>query len=416
MFKKEKNNEYLSIKESREIIKYNVKQMKYYEALKRVKRTEAEYTTVMNDENNLIEIDDLHTSFFTDRGTVKSVDGVSFSIPKNKIIGVVGESGCGKSVTSLSVMQLVAAPQGQITGGAIRFNSDKLGYDSNGKKLAYDITKMPTEAMHKIRGQDITMIFQEPMTSLNPVFTIGYQLDELSFLHKPELTKEQVKEYSIEMLKKVGISMPERFYEAYPHELSGGMRQRVMIAMALAGNPKLIIADEPTTALDVTIQAQILDLMKDLQKKTGMGIIFITHNLGVVADICDKVSVMYAGKIVETGSIEDIFYRPLHPYTWGLLSAMPDLNTDDPELYTIPGSPPNVTKEIKGDAFAPRNKYALNIDKRIEPPMFKVEGSTTHKVASWLMHPNAPKVEMPEALRKRIDNMMKEGVPSNGQE
>ena len=342
MFKKEKNNEYLSIKESREIIKYNVKQMKYYEALKRVKRTEAEYTTVMNDENNLIEIDDLHTSFFTDRGTVKSVDGVSFSIPKNKIIGVVGESGCGKSVTSLSVMQLVTAPQGQITGGAIRFNSDKLGYDSNGKKLAYDITKMPTEAMHKIRGQDITMIFQEPMTSLNPVFTIGYQLDELSFLHKPELTKEQVKEYSIEMLKKVGISMPERFYEAYPHELSGGMRQRVMIAMALAGNPKLIIADEPTTALDVTIQAQILELLRDLQVNQGCSIMLITHDLGVIAEMADEVVVMYAGKVIERGTAKEIFHNPLHPYTMGLQKSKPLITSDsNAPLYSIPGQVPN---------------------------------------------------------------------------
>lgn len=342
MFKKEKNNEYLSIKESREIIKYNVKQMKYYEALKRVKRTEAEYTTVMNDENNLIEIDDLHTSFFTDRGTVKSVDGVSFSIPKNKIIGVVGESGCGKSVTSLSVMQLVAAPQGQITGGAIRFNSDKLGYDSNGKKLAYDITKMPTEAMHKIRGQDITMIFQEPMTSLNPVFTIGYQLDELSFLHKPELTKEQVKEYSIEMLKKVGISMPERFYAAYPHELSGGMRQRVMIAMALAGNPKLIIADEPTTALDVTIQAQILELLRDLQVNQGCSIMLITHDLGVIAEMADEVVVMYAGKVIERGTAKEIFHNPLHPYTMGLQKSKPLITSDsNAPLYSIPGQVPN---------------------------------------------------------------------------
>ena len=342
MFKKEKNNEYLSIKESREIIKYNVKQMKYYEALKRVKRTEAEYTTVMNDENNLIEIDDLHTSFFTDRGTVKSVDGVSFSIPKNKIIGVVGEPGCGKSVTSLSVMQLVAAPQGQITGGAIRFNSDKLGYDSNGKKLAYDIKKMPTEAMHKIRGQDITMIFQEPMTSLNPVFTIGYQLDELSFLHKPELTKEQVKEYSIEMLKKVGISMPERFYEAYPHELSGGMRQRVMIAMALAGNPKLIIADEPTTALDVTIQAQILELLRDLQVNQGCSIMLITHDLGVIAEMADEVVVMYAGKVIERGTAKEIFHNPLHPYTMGLQKSKPLITSDsNAPLYSIPGQVPN---------------------------------------------------------------------------
>ena len=342
MFKKEKNNDYLTIKESREIIKYNVRQMKYYEAQKRVKRAESEYTVPMNDENNVVEIDDLHTSFFTDRGTVKSVDGVSFSIPKNKIVGVVGESGCGKSVTSLSIMQLVAAPQGQITGGSIRFNSDKLGYNEEGKKLGFDVTKMPTEEMHKIRGQDITMIFQEPMTSLNPVFTIGYQLDEVSFLHKPELSKEDVKAYSIEMLKKVGISMPERFYAAYPHELSGGMRQRVMIAMALAGNPKLIIADEPTTALDVTIQAQILELLKDLQVNQGCSIMLITHDLGVIAEMADEVVVMYAGKVIERGSAKEIFHNPLHPYTMGLQKSKPLITSDsNAPLYSIPGQVPN---------------------------------------------------------------------------
>ncbi len=342
MFKKEKNNDYLTIKESREIIKYNVRQMKYYEAQKRVKRAESEYTVPMNDENNVVEIDDLHTSFFTDRGTVKSVDGVSFSIPKNKIVGVVGESGCGKSVTSLSIMQLVAAPQGQITGGSIRFNSDKLGYNEEGKKLGFDVTKMPTEEMHKIRGQDITMIFQEPMTSLNPVFTIGYQLDEVSFLHKPELSKEEVKAYSIEMLKKVGISMPERFYAAYPHELSGGMRQRVMIAMALAGNPKLIIADEPTTALDVTIQAQILELLKDLQINQGCSIMLITHDLGVIAEMADEVVVMYAGKVIERGSAKEIFHNPLHPYTMGLQKSKPLITSDsNAPLYSIPGQVPN---------------------------------------------------------------------------
>ena len=342
MFKKEKNNDYLTIKESREIIKYNIRQMKYYEAQKRIKRSESEYTAPMHDENNVVEIDDLHTSFFTDRGTVKSVDGVSFSIPKNKIVGVVGESGCGKSVTSLSIMQLVAAPQGQITGGSIRFNSDKLGYNEDGKKLGFDVTKMPTEEMHKIRGQDITMIFQEPMTSLNPVFTIGYQLDEVSFLHKPELSKEDVKAYSIEMLKKVGISMPERFYAAYPHELSGGMRQRVMIAMALAGNPKLIIADEPTTALDVTIQAQILELLKDLQVNQGCSIMLITHDLGVIAEMADEVVVMYAGKVIERGSAKEIFHNPLHPYTMGLQKSKPLITSDsNAPLYSIPGQVPN---------------------------------------------------------------------------
>ena len=358
MFKKEKNNDYLTIKESREIIKYNIRQMKYYEAQKRIKRSESEYTAPMHDENNVVEIDDLHTSFFTDRGTVKSVDGGSFSIPKNKIVGVVGESGCGKSVTSLSIMQLVAAPQGQITGGSIRFNSDKLGYNEEGKKLGFDVTKMPTAEMHKIRGQDITMIFQEPMTSLNPVFTIGYQLDEVSFLHKPKLSKEDVKAYSIEMLKKVGISMPERFYAAYPHELSGGMRQRVMIAMALAGNPKLIIADEPTTALDVTIQAQVLELMKKLKQEYQTSLILITHDLGVVAKICDKVAVVYAGEIVESGTLKEIYTDKRHPYTIGLFDSLPDIENDASTLKVIQGVVPDPANLPDGCKFHPRCPYA----------------------------------------------------------
>ena len=238
-----------------------------------------------------------------------SVNGVSFNIPKNKIVGVVGESGCGKSVTSLSIMQLVQAPQGQVIEGEIRYNSDALGYSEDGRKKAYNIAKMPTKEMYQIRGKDITMIFQEPMTSLNPVFTIGYQLDEVSFIHTPSITKEEAKAHSIEMLNKVGISMPERVYKSYPHELSGGMRQRVMIAMALAGNPKLIIADEPTTALDVTIQAQILELLKDLQKKQGCSIMLITHDLGVIAEMADEVVVMYAGRVIEKGTAREIFHN-----------------------------------------------------------------------------------------------------------
>ena len=339
---KEKNKQYISLKESRRIIRYNVQQMKFYEAEKRRKKTVDEYTVPMHDDNNIIEIDNLKTCFFTDNGTVMSVNGVSFDIPKNKIVGVVGESGCGKSVTSLSIMQLVQAPQGQIVGGEIRFNAGNLGTDAEGRTLAYDITKMPTEAMYKIRGKDITMIFQEPMTSLNPVFTIGYQLDEVSFLHSPDITKEAAREYSIEMLRKVGIAMPEHTYASYPHELSGGMRQRVMIAMALAGKPKLIIADEPTTALDVTIQAQILELLRDLQKKEGCSIMLITHDLGVIAEMADEVIVMYAGRAIEKGTVQDIFHNPLHPYTIGLQKSKPMINSDTNEpLYSIPGQVPS---------------------------------------------------------------------------
>ncbi|CDE15639.1 oligopeptide/dipeptide ABC transporter ATPase subunit [Clostridium sp. CAG:288] len=335
-----KKEGYLTLKESRKIIKHNVKQMRYYERLKKKKVDVSYYSGKMKDPNNVIEIENLETNFFTDNGTVKSVNGVSFSIPKSKIIGVVGESGCGKSVTSLSIMQLVQAPQGQIVGGSIRFNTDEK--DADGDNISYDIAKMPMKDMYKIRGKDITMIFQEPMTSLNPVFTIGYQLDEVMFIHYPETTKEQAKAHSIEMLNQVGISMSERVYNSYPHELSGGMRQRVMIAMALAGNPKLIIADEPTTALDVTIQAQILELLKDIQKRSGCAIMLITHDLGVIAEMADEVVVMYAGRVIEKGTVREVFHNPLHPYTIGLQKSKPLINSNTNEpLYSIPGQVPN---------------------------------------------------------------------------
>lgn len=337
-----KNSNYLSNKESKQIARYNVEQMRYYEKEKKRKKDPSEYTTVMKNPNNIIEIDDLVTCFFTDNGTVKSVNHVSFDLPKDKIIGVVGESGCGKSVTSLSIMQLVQAPQGQITGGSIRFNSEALGYDEEGNKLAYDIAKMPTQELYNIRGNDITMIFQEPMTSLNPVFTIGNQLDEVSFIHNKGITKEEAKSHSIDMLNQVGISMPERVYKSYPHELSGGMRQRVMIAMALAGNPKLIIADEPTTALDVTIQAQILELLKKIQREKHCSIMLITHDLGVIAEMADEVVVMYAGRVIEHGTVREIFNNPLHPYTIGLQKSKPLITSDSREpLYSIPGSVPS---------------------------------------------------------------------------
>ena len=337
-----KNSNYLSNKESKQIARYNVEQMRYYEKEKKRKKDPSEYTTVMKNPNNIIEIDDLVTCFFTDNGTVKSVNHVSFDLPKDKIIGVVGESGCGKSVTSLSIMQLVQAPQGQITGGSIRFNSEALGYDEAGNKLAYDIAKMPTQELYNIRGNDITMIFQEPMTSLNPIFTIGNQLDEVSFIHNKGITKEEAKAHSIDMLNQVGISMPERVYKSYPHELSGGMRQRVMIAMALAGDPKLIIADEPTTALDVTIQAQILELLKKIQREKHCSIMLITHDLGVIAEMADEVVVMYAGRVIEHGTVREIFNNPLHPYTIGLQKSKPLITSDSREpLYSIPGSVPS---------------------------------------------------------------------------
>lgn len=378
-----KSSNYLSIKESRRILKYNNARMRYYEAQKRKKRLPAEYTTKMKNADNIIEIDNLKTVFFTDAGTVMSVNGVSFDIPKSKIVGVVGESGCGKSVTSLSIMQLVQAPQGQIIEGEIRFNTDDLATDEDGNKLCYDIAKMPTEQMYKVRGKDITMIFQEPMTSLNPVFTIGNQLDEVSFTHNPSITKEDAKKCSIEMLTKVGIAMPEHVYKSYPHELSGGMRQRVMIAMALIGNPKLIIADEPTTALDVTIQAQILELLKKLQKEQGCSIMLITHDLGVIAEMADEVVVMYAGRVIEKGTASEIFHNPMHPYTIGLQKSKPLITSSSTEpLYSIPGQVPNPINLPDSCYFKNRCNKCIGKCNGAYPAEIKV--SDTHYVSCYL--------------------------------
>ena len=388
---KTKNNGYLTLKESRKIIKYNIKQMKYYEALKKKNVDPSEYIVPLKDENNIVEIDSLQTCFFTDNGTVKSVNGVSFNIPKNKVIGVVGESGCGKSVTSLSIMQLVQAPQGQVVGGQIRFNSDSLGRDENGKKLAYNIAKMPTNEMYNIRGKDITMIFQEPMTSLNPVFTIGNQLDEVSILHN-RASKEAAKKRSIEMIELVGISDPESVYKRYPHELSGGMRQRIMIAMALAANPKLIIADEPTTALDVTIQAQILELLRDVQKKSKASVILITHDLGVIAEMADYVVVMYAGKVIEQGTALEIFENPMHPYTIGLQRSKPRIDGDSNEpLFSIPGNVPNPINMPSTCYFKNRCTHACEKCNGEYPSMIQV--SPTHFVSCYRATENLAEME-----------------------
>lgn len=326
---------YLSAKESRRISKENRRITDQYE--KRRKRrnvSESEYTTQMKDPANAVEFDNLHTYFFTDTGVVKSVDGVSFEVPIGKTVGVVGESGCGKSVTSLSLMQLLQRPQGQIVEGSIRLN---LG---DGK--AYDIAKTPTEKMQGLRGNYVSMIFQEPMTSLNPVFRIGAQIDEVIALHEGEgKTKEDIKKRTIEMLEMVGIANSEGVYTMFPHELSGGMRQRVMIAMALACNPKIIIADEPTTALDVTIQAQILDLLRNLKDRINSSIMLITHDLGVIAEMADYVVVMYAGRVVEKGTVEEIFTNPSHPYTIGLMASKPVVGKKVDRLYSIPGKVPN---------------------------------------------------------------------------
>lgn len=334
IFKKDKKSggNYLSGKEVRAIAKENAKVMKELEAYKNRKCEESEYLTEMKGEDNILEIDNLHSYFFTEQGVVKAVNGVSFDIPKNKTVGIVGESGCGKSVTSMSVMRLLQGPTGQIVSGEIRFHA---------KEKIFDIAKMPMRDIHKIRGSEIAMIFQEPMTSLNPIFTIGEQLDEVTFINKKGASKEEAKAKSIEMLNLVGIAMPERVYGAYPHELSGGMRQRVMIAMALASDPRLIIADEPTTALDVTIQAQILDLLRDLKDKIDGSIMLITHDLGIIAEMADYVVVMYAGRVIEKGTVEEIFHNPLHPYTIGLQKSKPTVDSNSDELYNIPGNVPN---------------------------------------------------------------------------
>ena len=342
MSKQTKNPNILTLKESRAIIKSNLKEMKRLEQLKREKKTPEMFTTVMKNSDNVLEIENLETCFFTDNGVVRSVNNISFDVPKNSVVGLVGESGCGKSVTSLSIMQLVQAPQGQVIGGEIRFNSDELGLNEKGEKRCYDVTKMPTLDMCRIRGRDISMIFQEPMTSLNPVFTVGYQIEEVFYLNNPEATKEEARAKAIDMLSLVGIPMPETIIDYYPHQLSGGMRQRVMIAIALTGEPKLIIADEPTTALDVTIQSQILKLLQRVQKACGASILLITHDLGVVAEMADYVVVMYAGKIVEKGTVYEIFDNPMHPYTVGIQKAKPSLASDaGEELYSIPGNVPN---------------------------------------------------------------------------
>ena len=372
-----KQDGYLSAKESRRISKENRRITDQYEK-KRKRRNvpESEYTVQMHDEKNAVEFDNLHTYFFTDTGVVKSVDGVSFEVPVGKTVGVVGESGCGKSVTSLSLMQLLQRPQGQIVDGEIRLN---LG---GGK--AYDIAKTPADKMQGLRGNYISMIFQEPMTSLNPVFRIGAQIDEVIALHEGEgKTKEDIKKRTIEMLETVGIANSEGVYQMYPHELSGGMRQRVMIAMALACNPKIIIADEPTTALDVTIQAQILELMNDLRHKLGMSIIMITHDLGVVAQMCEKIAVMYAGHIVEYGTTDEIFYNPQHEYTKGLINSIPKLNAEEKErLVPIEGQPVDLLNPPAGCPFAPRCKSCMKVCLNKMPP--RTELSDTHYTYCWL--------------------------------
>ena len=371
---KKHNDGYLSAKESRRISKENRKITNALEKKRKRKNVpESEYLTEMHDPNNAVEFDNLHTYFFTDTGVVKSVDGVTFSVPIGKTVGVVGESGCGKSVTSLSLMQLLQRPQGQVVEGEIRLN---LG------SKAYDVTKAPDSVMQHLRGNYISMIFQEPMTALNPVFRIGDQVDEVLALHNEKGHDEaQIKARTIELLEMVGIANSEGVYKMFPHELSGGMRQRVMIAMALACSPKLIIADEPTTALDVTIQAQILDLLRNLKDQINSSIMFITHDLGVIAEMADYVVVMYAGRIVEQGTAEEIFSQPAHPYTIGLMASKPVVGRQVEKLYSIPGKVPNPINMPNYCYFKDRCEMCVSGCEGDYP--CEVSISPTHKVSCY---------------------------------
>ena len=370
-----KSEGYLSAKEVRRISKENRRITNDYEkARKRKNVPESEYLTVMRDPGNSVEFDNLHTYFFTDAGTVKAVDGVSFDIPIGKTVGVVGESGCGKSVTSLSLMQLLQRPQGQVVEGEIRLNM--------GGGKAYDVTKAPNEVLQKLRGNYVSMIFQEPMTALNPVFRIGEQINEVISLHDGEgKTEADIKARTIQLLEMVGIANSEGVYKMYPHELSGGMRQRVVIAMALACNPRIIIADEPTTALDVTIQAQILDLLRNLKDRINSSIMFITHDLGVIAEMADYVVVMYAGRVVEQGTAEDIFYHPAHPYTIGLMESKPVVGKKIDKLYSIPGKVPNPINMPDYCYFRDRCEMRRECCDGEYPGMISL--SDTHKVSCY---------------------------------
>ncbi len=318
----------------------------------------------MAERERVLKIRDLSISFKTGNGKVNAIRGVNFDLYKGETVAIVGESGSGKSVTTKAIMGILAN-NGTIDSGSIEYT----WHDENtGEAITKDIVQLSKKEMQKeIRGRKIAMVFQDPMTSLNPTMTIGKQVMEPMMFHYGK-SKQEAYQRAVELLKEVGITDAEKRMKNYPHQLSGGMRQRIVIAIALSCDPYVLICDEPTTALDVTIQAKILELIQDIQKKKDLSVIYITHDLGVVAKVADFVNVMYAGKIVETGTINEIFYDPKHPYTWGLLSSMPDLDTNDDELYTIPGTPPNLTQEIKGDAFAPRNQYALNIDLRLDPP------------------------------------------------
>ena len=351
-----------------------------------------------NKTENILEVKDLEINFKTYSGDVQAIRKVNFDLKHGETLAIVGESGSGKSVTVRTVMRLLAN-NADVKGGQILFNGE-------------DLLKKSEKEMQGIRGKDIAMIFQDPMTSLNPTMKIGKQIAEPITLHQNKSKKEAYARAE-ELLELVGIPKAHERMDHYPHQFSGGQRQRIVIAIALACNPSVLIADEPTTALDVTIQAQILELMKELQDKIDTSIIFITHDLGVVANVADRVAVMYAGKIVEYGDVDEIFFNPQHPYTWGLIGSMPTLDTAG-KLVSIPGTPPDLLDPPKGDAFALRSEYAMEIDYEEEPPLFQV--SPTHAAATWLLHPDAPAVEAPAEIQRRhkIYESLSKGIVPEG--
>lgn len=349
----------------------------------------------MQANKTILQIKNLDLSFRTSAGSVHAIRGVNFDLQKGETVALVGESGSGKSVSMKAVIGLLDS-NATINSGEILYTYN----DKDGNEKTVDLLKLSKKELRsEYNGQRIAMVFQDPMTSLDPTMQIGKQITETIFLHK-KMSKKEARTRALELLRMVGIPEAEKRITNYPHQLSGGMRQRVVIAIALAADPDILICDEPTTALDVTIQAKILELIKKIQKEMHLSVIYITHDLGVVAKVADYVNVMYAGKIVEVGNVEEIFYEPRHPYTWGLLSAMPELDTDDERLYSIPGSPPNLLHEPVGDAFAPRNPFALVVDTKAEPPLYKI--TETHFAATWLLHPDAPAITMPPELEQRL--------------
>ncbi len=343
-----------------------------------------------------LEVKHLQVTFRTGGGTLQAVRDISFSLERGRTLAIVGESGSGKSVTSKAILGILPG-NAAVTGGEILF-------------AGQDLLKLSEKALCRLRGDKLAMIFQDPLSCLNPILPVGKQITEVILLKNrsgPRISRAQAREKALRLMEEVGISEPARRFRQYPFEFSGGMRQRIVIAIALAADPEVLICDEPTTALDVTIQAQILELINDLKESRKLSVIFITHDLGVVANMADDIAVMYAGKIVEQGTAEEIFYDPRHPYTWALLAAMPELDTRQ-KLDAIPGTPPDLRYPPVGDAFAPRNRYALQIDLEQEPPMFDI--SPTHRAATWLLHPDAPKVSPPG----RVARLKEEGGAAHG--